>query len=120
MTCLLLLTLLVTSLAPSTRAYAESGSCYAAERLDDGFLRTMLLQLGNEGKAFRLANGDYYAVHENLPNATICNLKDIDLTDVDLSDMDLSDAEIDATLLDKAALCNTILPGGVISRRDCE
>jgi Pentapeptide repeats (8 copies) len=122
-TCLLLLTL--ASLLTSESAHAESGSCYAAGQMDDGFLNRMLLQLVREGKAFRLTNGGFFAGLENLPNATICDLKDIDLagadlTNVDLSNIELSDAELEAAQLGKAILCNTVLPDGTVSRRDCE
>jgi len=94
---------------------AESGSCYRADALGEAYLKAMVRDLVDKGMAFRLANGDYYAVFENLPNASIC-----DLEDADLSDMDLSAVEIGPEQLENALLCDTVLPGGGVSRRDCE
>ncbi|GAB4520303.1 MAG: hypothetical protein Tsb0019_21180 [Roseibium sp.] len=94
---------------------AENGSCYqAGAATGDGYLAAMLTDLMARGQAFLLANGDTYAVFENLPDATIC-----DLAGADLSDMDLSGVELSEDRLDGALLCNTRLPGGTVSRRDC-
>lgn len=95
-------------------AGAESGSCYSASQMADAFTGEMVRDLIEAGHAFRLANGDVYAVFENLPGAAICDLKDADLSDLDLSQVDLEPAE-----LNLAVLCKTILPGGAVSRRDC-
>ncbi|WP_346910313.1 hypothetical protein [uncultured Roseibium sp.] len=95
-------------------AKAESGSCYSARQMEDTFTGNMVRDLIEKGHAFRLANGDIYAVFENLPGAAICDLEDTDLSDLDLSQVDLDPAE-----LNDAVLCNTVLPGGAISRRDC-
>lgn len=95
-------------------AQAESGSCYSAKQMEDAFTGEMVRDLIEKGHAFRLANGDMYAVFENLPGAAICDLKDTDLSGLDLSQVDLDPAE-----LNLAVLCNTVLPGGAVSRRDC-
>ena len=95
-------------------AQAESGSCYSAQQMADAFTGKMLRDLIENGHAFRLANGDIYAAFENLPGARICELEDADLSNLDLSQVDLDPAE-----LNLAVLCNTVLPGGAISRRDC-
>ncbi|MBD1547938.1 pentapeptide repeat-containing protein [Roseibium aggregatum] len=95
-------------------AQAESGSCYSAKQMEDAFTGEMVRDLIEKGHAFRLGNGDIYAVFENLPGAAICDLRDTDLSDLDLSQVDLDPAE-----LHEAVLCNTVLPGGEISRRDC-
>lgn len=97
-----------------TMAKAESGSCYSAKQMADAFTGDMVRDLIEKGHAFHLANGDVYAVFENLPGAAICDLEDIDLSNLDLSRIDLDSAE-----LNDAVLCNTVLPGGAISRRDC-
>lgn len=95
-------------------ANAESGSCYSAKQMEDTFTGEMVRDLIENGHAFRLANGDIYAVFENLPGAAICDLEDADLSGLDLSRVDLDPAEFR-----EAVLCNTVLPGGANSRRDC-
>ncbi|WP_346894346.1 hypothetical protein [uncultured Roseibium sp.] len=80
----------------------------------DAFTGKMVRDLIEKGHAFRLANGDIYAVFENLPGAAICDLKETDLSDLDLSKIDL-----DVSALNEAVLCDTVLPGGAVSRRDC-
>ena len=112
---ILLFGMLFWSTISSSRLRAESGSCYSADQLDETFIRTMLQKLVEIGKAFRFPNGDYFAVLENLPNASICELES-----VDLSDLDLSNVEINETRLKGAILCNTVLPGGAVDRSDCE
>lgn len=95
-------------------AKAESGSCYSARQMADAFTGKMVRDLIENGHAFRLANGNIYAAFENLPGAAICELKDADLSNLDLSQVDLDPAE-----LSEAVLCNTVLPGGAASHRDC-
>ncbi len=95
-------------------AKAESGSCYSARQMADVFTGEMVRDLIAKGHAFRLANGDIYAVFENLPGAAICDLNDADLSNLDLSQVDLDPAD-----LSEAALCDTVLPGGAVSHRDC-
>lgn len=99
----------------SAQARAESGSCYSAVQMGDTFTGKMLRDLIEKGEAFRFANGDVYAALENLPDARICELRGADLTNLDLSRVALDPAE-----LDEAVLCNTVLPGGEVSRRDCK
>jgi hypothetical protein len=110
--CTVLSLALAASVSPSR---AENGSCYPAGAHGDGYLASMLKDLMSRGQAFRLADGDIYAVFENLPGATIC-----DLAGADLSGLDLSAIGIAVEQLDGARLCDTILPGGAVSRRDCE
>lgn len=62
----------------------------------------------------------------NLSGATLsgANLSSADLSDANLMDADLSDANLRDATLSKAALsvvllCNTTLPEGRVSKRDC-
>jgi len=102
------------ALCAAGTARAESGSCYSEKQLADGFTGKMVRDLIGTGHAFRLADGAVYAVFENLPGARICDLNGADLSGLDLSRIDLDPAELNG-----AVLCDTVQPGGEISRRDC-
>ncbi|WP_417671479.1 hypothetical protein [Roseibium sp.] len=99
----------------SFSARAESGSCYEMRTSGGAYVAGMLDDLIRKGKAFELPDGRVYAVFENLPEATIC-----DLVGEDLSGLDLSGVSIEAEQLEGALLCDTTLPDGRIARSGCE